>query len=293
MADAAGHKFGQDLGNFLEEVVLKDILMPKLLEFTQELGYYLDYQKDRPARPGRKVVWADKYGNNHSLDFVIEAGGTDEVVGRPIAFIESAWRRYTKHSKNKAQEIQGAVLPIVEKHQTEAPFVGVVLAGEFTKPSIQQLKSQNFAVIYIPYQVIVTSFRAIGVELEFDESTDDAEFRRASAEIKALNLAQVEALRSEICKRCDDDITAFMNTLHGVLRRHIVRIGILPTWGHELVATTLDEAKLALATIELSPARGEFLRFDVTVKYSNGDTIRAELGTKDSVVEFLDRLGVR
>jgi hypothetical protein len=32
MAVAAGHKFGQDLGNFLEEVVLKDILRPKLVE---------------------------------------------------------------------------------------------------------------------------------------------------------------------------------------------------------------------------------------------------------------------
>lgn len=293
MADAAGHKFGQDLGNFLEEVVLKDILRPKLVEFTQELGYYLDYQKERPARSGRKVIWADKYGNVHSLDFVIEAGGTDELIGRPIAFIESAWRRYTKHSKNKAQEIQGAVLPIVEKHQVEAPFVGVVLAGEFTKPSIQQLKSQNFSVIYIPYQVIVESFRSIGIELEFDETTDDSEFRRASAEIKALTPAKVDKLRAEICAKCEDDINNFMNTLHAVLRRHIVHITILPTWGHEHVVATLDEAKKVLEAIELAQARGVFLRFEISVKYSNGDTIRAEFATKDNVLEFLDLLGAR
>jgi hypothetical protein len=267
--------------------------MPKLVEFTQELGYYLDYQKARPARPGRKVVWADKYGNSHSLAFVIEAGGTDTVVGRPIAFIESAWRRYTKHSKNKAQEIQGAVLPIVEKHRHRAPFVGVVLAGEFTKPSLQQLRSLDFSVIHIPYQVIVTAFRAIGVELAFDESTEDVEFRRASSEIAALKRTQLDKLRAEICKQCDVDITAFMKRLHDVLRRSVVDIDVVPLWGQALVASSREKALQALACIDLTAARGKFLRFDVRVTYSNGDVVHAEADTRDEVAAFLDGLGVR
>lgn len=293
MADAAGHKFGQDLGNFLEEVVLKDILLPKLLEFTRQLGYYLDYQKDRPARPGKKVIWKDKYGNDHSLDFVIEAGGTEEKIGRPVAFIESAWRRYTKHSKNKAQEIQGAVLPIVEKHILEAPFVGVVLAGEFTAPSIRQLTSLNFSVIYIPYQVIVASFRAIGVELEFDQTTADLEFKRASAEIKSLTPRKISKLRAKICADCDEGITSFMNKLHAVLRRHIVSVSLIPTWGDEHVVDTLAEARNILAEMEVHSPRGDFLRFEVIVKYSNADIIRAELATKAAVVDFLELLGGR
>ncbi len=42
MARSASHKFGQDLGNLLEEIVLDDILKPRLLEFTQTQNYYLD-----------------------------------------------------------------------------------------------------------------------------------------------------------------------------------------------------------------------------------------------------------
>jgi hypothetical protein len=109
MARSPSHKFGQDLGNLLEEIVLDDILKPRLLEFAQAQNYYLDWQRSRATRSGKKVTWTDKYGNKHDLDFVIEVNGTDSKIGTPIAFIESAWRRYTKHSKNKVQEIQGAI----------------------------------------------------------------------------------------------------------------------------------------------------------------------------------------
>ena len=54
-------------------------------------------------------------------DYVLERGGTDTVRGLPAAFIETAWRRYTKHSRNKAQEIQGAVLALAHAKRLPAP----------------------------------------------------------------------------------------------------------------------------------------------------------------------------
>lgn len=53
-------------------------------------------------------------GNAHDLDFVLERGGSDDKIGMPAAFIETAWRRYTKHYRNNAQEIQGALEPLAE-----------------------------------------------------------------------------------------------------------------------------------------------------------------------------------
>lgn len=101
MAESPAHRFGQLIGELLESVV-----RPQLEDFCQDQGLYLDHQKrERPARSGKKVSWTDQYGNAHDLDFVIEREGTDHQIGRPVAFIESAWRRYTKHSRNKAQEI--------------------------------------------------------------------------------------------------------------------------------------------------------------------------------------------
>ncbi len=101
MANSPSHRFGQTIGDLLEE-----IMAPQLQAFCDKRGLYLDKKGTRgQARAGTKVSWIDKYGNSHDLDFVIEKGGTENIRGRPLAFIEAAWRRYTKHSRNKAQEI--------------------------------------------------------------------------------------------------------------------------------------------------------------------------------------------
>lgn len=132
MAESPAHRFGQVIGELLESVV-----RPQLETFCQAQRLYLDHQKrNRPARAGKKVAWSDQYGNTHDLDFVIERDGTDQQIGRPLAFIETAWRRYTKHSRNKAQEIQGAILPLAEKYRWNNPFLGTVLAGVFTEGSL-------------------------------------------------------------------------------------------------------------------------------------------------------------
>lgn len=82
--------------------------MKRSHDLATEHNLYLDYQKERAARKGKgnnragkeplkKVTWEDKYGNVHDLDYVLESGGTEEVIGSPRAFIEAAWRRSTRH----------------------------------------------------------------------------------------------------------------------------------------------------------------------------------------------------
>lgn len=87
MAESPAHRFGQVIGELLESVVL-----PQLEIFCKNHALYLDHQKRvRSARSGKKVSWTDQYGNTHDLDFVIERDGTDQQIGRPLAFIETAW----------------------------------------------------------------------------------------------------------------------------------------------------------------------------------------------------------
>lgn len=81
---------------------------------------------------------------------MLERGGTESSIGIPIAFIESAWRRHTKHSRNKAQEIQSAIIPLFEKYKSSSPFMGVVLAGVYTEGALNQLKSSGFGVPTFP-----------------------------------------------------------------------------------------------------------------------------------------------
>src|SRR5947209_19932574 len=117
MAQSYAHKFGQIIGGVLESAV-----EPMLRDLAKKHGLYLDVKGKRKARKGRKkITWLDLYGNSHDLDFVIERGGSDTTNGKPVAFVEAAWRRYTKHSRNKAQEIQGAIMPLHAAHWECAP----------------------------------------------------------------------------------------------------------------------------------------------------------------------------
>ena len=197
MAESPSHKFGQLVGNLLE-----DLMRPVLQEFCNRRNLYLDIQGDRgEVRSGKAVTWSDKHGNTHDLDFVIEKGGTATQKGQPVAFVEAAWRRYSKHSKNKAQEIQGAVLPIAEKHHWDKPFLGAVLAGVFTEGSLVQLKSSGFKVLYFPYESIVNAFNGVGINVEFNESTPDGDFDKYLQEINSLDEATFNQLKSNFYRK--------------------------------------------------------------------------------------------
>ncbi len=180
MAEALGHRWGQIIGDLFEHFV-RDLL--KSVAEKHEL--YLDYKKPRRARAklgGKdlsKVTWQDGYGNRHDLDYVLERGGTENAFGVPIAFIESAWRRYTKHSKNKVQEIEAAVLPIALTFSRHQPFCGAVLAGEFTRTALSQLESKGFSILHIPYASIIEAFQEVGIDASsVDGITTEKEFRR-------------------------------------------------------------------------------------------------------------------
>ena len=162
MAESLSHKFGQIIGDLLELAI-----EPHLQKFARKHKLYLDKKGARKARSGKKVCWTDANGNKHDLDFVLERGGTENKIGDPVAFIETAWRRYTKHSRNKAQEIQGAVLPLAIKYRRSSPFVGVVLAGVFTEGALTQLKSLGFGVLYFPYETVVKTFSKFGINAAF------------------------------------------------------------------------------------------------------------------------------
>ncbi|MBD2163845.1 hypothetical protein H6G04_05435 [Calothrix membranacea FACHB-236] len=290
MAQSPSHKFGQDLGKLLEDIVLDDILKPRLQQFAKTKNYYLDWQRSRPARSGKKVTWKDKYGNKHDLDFVIEIDGTDDRLGRPVAFIESAWRRYTKHSKNKAQEIQGAILPIIDLHHLSAPFYGAVLAGDFTKPALDQLRNNGFAIIYIPYKDVVAAFQEIDFDVAFNEETPDEIYTQASKSLASLTSLDKEKLRQALMRVSKSEVDQFMDKLRNCLERYIAKITLIPLFGTKYEFQNLDDALTELNTIDIDHPSGQFERFEVIIDYSNNDTIRATFQNKTLLADFLRKL---
>ncbi len=133
--------------------------------------FYFEKTRDR------NVKWKDINGNTHKLDIVIECEGSEIKLGKPRTFIEITWHRYTKHSKNKVQEISAAIKPLVSRYSESSPFYGAVLAGEFTTNSMNHMKSEGFQLLYFPINAIEKAFASHGLNVHWNENTSEQEFK--------------------------------------------------------------------------------------------------------------------
>ncbi len=97
---------------------------------------------------------------------------------------------------NKAQEIQGAILPLAEKYQWSSPFLGAVLAGVFTEGSVGQLRSLGFNILYFPYDTLVAAFAQEGIHIAFDETTPDTDFRQCVKTIESATESKMKESRT-------------------------------------------------------------------------------------------------
>jgi len=281
MAESLAHKFGQIIGDLLELA-----LEPHLQKFARKHKLYLDKKGERKARSGKKVSWTDANGNKHDLGFVLERGGTENKIGVPVAFIESAWRRYTKHSRNKAQEIQSAVLPLATKYKSSSPFVGVVLAGVFTAGALQQLKSLGFGVLYVPYDSVVKSFSKFGINAAFDEKTAEVDFRK---KIESWNkLPNKEDVARELLKLNKKGVDEFLSLLADSVSRFIERIIILPLHGQENVSNSVIEAIDFLTKYSEDKPKLPLSKYEIIIKYNTGDRIEASFKDKKDSIKFLE-----
>ena len=274
------------MGDLLEAAIL-----PTLSEFSVQHNLYLDYKGKRHTRRGKKCTWVDKYGNKHDLDFVLERGGTSTHQGIPVAFIETAYRRYTKHSRNKAQEIQGAIEPLAETYSNEGPFKGAILAGEFTEGAIEQLRSLGFEVAYFSYSSVIGAFAQVGIDAFYEESTPDAKSQQKVDEWLALTVDQKSLVQRALIKNNMGGINNFMEALASSASRHIQSIIVLPLHGQVYELASIDEAVTLLESYWEKSTPLRFERYEIQIRFSNGNEIVGKFNDKTSSIDFLKAYG--
>lgn len=251
---------------------------------------YFDAIGPRKARKTKKITWKDINGSKHDLDYVIERNGTEDKIGDPIAFIELAWRRYTKHSKNKVQEIAGAVLPIAEKYKEFAPFKGAILSGEFTEPSLKQLEQQGFHVLYIPFNNVVASFKKFGVNIFFDENTPEEDLATI---VDTLEKCQkLDEIRNDLIASNKAIIDNFNCALELSIKRQINYVFVLPLHGKEMRFYEVNQAIAFLSLYDKLPKDATIDRYIVGIAFNDGSQINCMFKDKRMAVDFLTRNAV-
>ncbi|NJO55758.1 MAG: hypothetical protein HC834_04695 [Rhodospirillales bacterium] len=217
----------------------------------------------------------------------MEAGGTDDKLGNPKAFIEIAYRRYTKHSRNKAQEIQGAIGPLAHTYAHDHPFIGVVLAGVFTEGSLTQLRSHGFGVLYMPFKSIVKAFNVVGIDADFDEESTDAGVQskvEAWAKLPAGATARVGSALRRIERAA---FTAFLAELEKCLARKVASVYVLALHGRARELADVESAVAFIEEFDEAKAGGSFIRYEVDIRYTNKDEIHATFNAKSEAIKFL------
>lgn len=283
MAESFSHKWGQIVGNIIQEFVIEIFQ-----QFANEQGLYLDYQKKRNVRKTKKVSWQDRYGNFHDLDYVLERGGTEDTLGLPVAFIETAWRRYTKHSKNKAQEIESALLPLSETYSHLNPFLGVILAGVFTPAALTQLESKCFIILYIEYDNIIKAFASANINASFDEKTSEAEFQNKIAQWQTLPTGEINNIKNQLLNLERVKINNFINTLEQTISRRIQSVNVIILHG---LSQQISNIESAIEYIQRYPQTQPIsippLKYEIDIRYDNGSIIHAIFQSKLEAIRFL------
>lgn len=286
MATAPGHLLGQIIGNVMEEA-----LKPVLQEMADRHELYLDSDGSRPGvRPGAHVAWVDDLGNSHDLDFVLERGGSATRQGNPAAFVEAAWRRYTKHSKAKAQEIQAAVLPVLAKWNNVKPTPAAVVAGQWTAPALQQLRSSGFVVLHLEFLTTARVFREAGIDIEGEsgENTPDAFWQRQCDAYLTKSDPEKRALARALREAHAEQFQAFISELEHRVMRTIDHVVVTPLHGNAGQYASVPEAIQATRSYSCGVEAAPFLRFEIRIAYTNGDVIQATFGSAVDAVDFLD-----
>lgn len=286
MAEAPGHLLGQYIGSFLEATS-----EPELRMLTDKHRLTLDIKGERPGiRQGKLLSLLDANGNKHDLDFVIERPGQNGAEPVYAAFVECAWRRYTKHSKAKAQEIQGAVLPLVETYSDVSPTPAAIVAGQWSRPSIKQLESWGFVVMLMDFHKLAGAFHAYGIDIVGKDDVPDAFWRQQVDRIRALDAREAAALVATIRETHQDDYASFLEELEIRIVRTVKEVVVYPMHGKPLMFDTIAAALEAVKDHDERPAEFPLIRFEFVIRYTNGDQIAGNHSSRDAAIRFLEKL---
>lgn len=193
---SAGHRLGQLIGDWFEEF----FVLPLMTKVSKELNLFVDHRfVERPIR-GHKIIWQDLDGNQVDYDFVLELHGTPSQLGIPVAFIETFWRRGSRHSKDKARDDSGKLMPMRITYPT-ARFLGIVSAGDFTRPARELVRSREINLFYVPKQKIIKAFAEHQLIMDYPDKADEQQKQQIASEFEAnFSTEKKEAVANSLIK---------------------------------------------------------------------------------------------
>jgi hypothetical protein len=142
-------------------------------------------------------------------------------------------------------------------------------------------------VLYFPYESLLAAFAEAGIDAAFDEDTADAVLLRKVKAYEKLKPARRERIARFLRDRRKADLDVFTSSLRVALTRSVIAVYVLPLHGAARTLADVPEAIAFIESFDESKPCNPFTRYEVGVRYGNGDEIRGEFKDRTTAIAFL------
>lgn len=200
-----GSAIGEAIGDLLETQVhqtFEEIANKKHFCFHRSLG------TTKGGKKSKKLLLSDEFGNEYNMDGLV----TDKA-GHPMILIESKYIRYKKHNRDKASWICNAHSAVRRNYPSIRSSIAV-LAGNWSKSSLEMLESYGVKYFMVPFDQICRILDDYGVDFEWEEN-DYAKALKAWKDFSALSDAKKEQIGSKMIAIVKDDLVKYVKNILG------------------------------------------------------------------------------
>jgi len=164
----------------------------------------------------------------------------------------------------------------------------VILAGVFTKGALHQLDSKGFKILYLEYDNIIQPFASVGIDASFGEKTPEEEFEQKIAQWNELSIENIGDTKNQLLSKEKNQIDKFIKSLEQSFSRRIQGVNVIVLHGLSQQIATIEKAMEYIHNYpDNQPTSAPALKYEIDIRYNNGDLIHAIFQSKSEAIKFL------
>lgn len=219
---------GEKIGHIFEDAVQRNVMST-----IMECGF--------TAKPEKMKNGSD---NKYQIDLVVR-----DKYGKPVILVETKYIRYKKHNRDKGSWLCTAHYNLKKSHPSIRKLTAV-LAGNWSEPSLEMMKSFGMEIIRIPFDKFVDVL--LEYDVEFDWPEKDKETPRKSLGVFDLLSDDKkkkigDELIADIIEKLKDDVRTILTSDMSMERRVSSLEVVLRTELNESIMYTFESVPDAIA----------------------------------------------
>ena len=225
-ASALGEKIGH---------VFEDAIQRNVMPVIKECGF--------TAGPEKMKNGSD---NKYQIDLVVR-----NAQGKPVILIETKYIRYKKHNRDKGSWLCTAHYNLKKSHPSIRKLTAV-LAGNWSGPSLEMMKSFGMEIIRIPFGKFVDVLQEYGIEFDWPEK--DKETPRKSLGVfdsmpENKRREMGDRMVEDAIRDLRDDVKAILTSDMSINRRISHVEVVMKTEMNESIMYEFDNVSEAIAKL--------------------------------------------